>query len=161
MAERAPPEVYFTLGYETYVAISKQTLGCYILTGYILSGVHIDNAFCPYAFAYCAGRNIHPQVEVCRDQPYLTRTRKAADNADLHVPEPGANFVDVTIRVVVKQNVGTAISFNPTHFHGTTKGHGASNAIISVTFSKSVGDAWGEARSNGSAVSILSKYPLH
>ncbi|KAF8200098.1 hypothetical protein BJ912DRAFT_621791 [Pholiota molesta] len=130
MAERAPPEAYFTLGYESWA--------------------HVDPAYCKYAFFLCVNRSISPEeisTATNTDPKNLrsTRTRNAIAKPPV-VHKPGANFVDATLRVVVEQASGTIISFQPDHLHGTSRGYGASNAIISINFSKRVGDAWADAQ---------------
>jgi hypothetical protein len=94
-----------------------------------------------------------PDTEV----PRPTRQTSKSTAKSIVTYEPGANFVDATLRVVVEQSAGTVISFQPAHLHGTSIGYGASNDIISINFSKRVGDAWAEARASGHSVSILSR----
>lgn len=53
----------------------------------------------------------------------------------------GANFVDVDLRVVVKQARGTLMIFKPDHRHGTTIPCGAVNHAVTAAFSQRVVDA--------------------
>lgn len=61
--------------------------------------------------------------------------------------EGGENFVDASLRVVVHQAARTLIAFRPAHLHGTTRTCGATNTMISISFSKRVADAWAKASS--------------
>ena len=54
----------------------------------------------------------------------------------------GGNFVDATLRVVVKQAVGTMMAFMPQYMHGTTRLCGAHNWGCAITFSKHIKDAY-------------------
>ena len=56
----------------------------------------------------------------------------------------GANFVDASLRVVVKQAKGTLMVFRPEFYHGTTLAAGAINCAVTYAFSKRVVDAWRE-----------------
>lgn len=55
---------------------------------------------------------------------------------------PGQNFVDLDLRVLVKQAERTVCAFQPDHLHGTTVGNGAVNHTISINFSRRLADAW-------------------
>lgn len=117
----------------------------------------MDPAYCKYAFFYCVGRSITPQ-EPATDAEMLRSTRQTPKSAAKCqvVYKPGANFVDAGLHVVVEQSIGTVVSFQPAHLHGTSIGYGASNAIISINFSQRIKDAWDEAQANGHSVSIIS-----
>ncbi|THH29403.1 hypothetical protein EUX98_g4773 [Antrodiella citrinella] len=56
------------------------------------------------------------------------------------MPDGGASFVDVNLKVIVRQATGTGIAFQPDHMHGTTKAHGATSWSISHVFSQRVVD---------------------
>lgn len=58
---------------------------------------------------------------------------------------PGGNFVDVSLRIVVKQAAGTLIAFQPEFPHGTTKLAGAHNRICAITFSEHILKAYEKA----------------
>jgi len=59
---------------------------------------------------------------------------------------PGASFVDVGLKVVVRQATGTIMAFQPEQLHGTTISNGAVNTGMAITFSRRVGDAWNDAK---------------
>ena len=40
---------------------------------------------------------------------------------------PGSSFVDVSLKVVIHQAIGTMMAFQPEQLHGTTKSNGAVN----------------------------------
>ena len=88
---------------------------------------HTDQAYCKYAFAFCADR---------------TLSKPGPSNG-------GANFVDVGLKVVVQQETGTILAFKPEQLHGTTLSHGGANSIAAVTFSRRVSDAWADALARG------------
>ena len=86
--------------------------------------------------------------------PHQTRS-SAKKCSTMPVPTcklPGANFVDVDLRVAVMQSTGTAIGFQPEHLHGTTVGHGMVNHNITTSFSQRVADAWKEATATAKAI---------
>ena len=57
----------------------------------------------------------------------------------------GGNFVDVSLRIVVKQAAGTLIAFQLEFPHGTTKLAGAHNRICAITFSEHILKAYEKA----------------
>ena len=64
----------------------------------------------------------------------------------------GGNFVDVTLKVVVKAAVGTLFVFQPSKLHGTTLSYGATNRNMAITFSKRVADGYREMVENGGSI---------
>ena len=121
-AERAPPEAYLSRGYEAYVLLY---LPLHYLT--FTRWTHTDKAYCKYAFSFCVGREL-PEQPPQQNLPC------------------GSSFVDIGLKVAVRQDRGTVTAFRPEYLHGTTLAYGAINSIIAITFSKRVGDAWKEAR---------------
>ncbi|KAF8074558.1 hypothetical protein FPV67DRAFT_1574567 [Lyophyllum atratum] len=113
MAKRAPPEVYMSRGY--------------------IAWTHVDPAFCKYAFSFCVGRQILEPTG---------RKRKATQPLSDGPADGGANFVDASLGVVVKQAKGTIFGFKPEYLHGTTKSYGVLNHAVTITFSRRVADAW-------------------
>ena len=65
----------------------------------------------------------------------------------------GANFVDATLKVVVKAAVGTLFIFQPDQLHGTTLAYGAVNHNIAITFSQRVADEYREVLAKGQSIS--------
>lgn len=61
---------------------------------------------------------------------------------DLWPKRGGGNFVDITLRVVVKQAKGTLMAFQPEYAHGTTRLCGAHNRMCTITFSSHILDAF-------------------
>jgi hypothetical protein len=57
----------------------------------------------------------------------------------------GSSFVDIGLKVVVRQDTGTVMAFKPDHLHGTTLSRGLANSILAITFSRRVSEAWVEA----------------
>ncbi len=72
----------------------------------------------------------------CSDTPFCKLA--AANPTPDPPPGGGANFVDVTLKVVVQQAQGTMLAFQSDHIHGTTVSYGTVNHIIAITFSKSI-----------------------
>jgi hypothetical protein len=58
---------------------------------------------------------------------------------------PGGNFVDVSLRVVVEQAAGTLMAFEPEYPHGTTQLNGAHNCMCAITFSLHILEAYEKA----------------
>jgi hypothetical protein len=48
------------------------------------------------------------------------------------------NFVDLTLKIVVKQAAGTLMAFQPKFPHGTTRLCGAHNRVVAITFSSHI-----------------------
>jgi hypothetical protein len=64
-------------------------------------------------------------------------------------PEPvngpkggGASFVDLTLKVVVRQAPGTMMATRPNYMHATTKGYGMENSGVTITFSERIKEPW-------------------
>lgn len=84
------------------------------------------------------GRYLDP--EPWTPNPSSCFTRNSA-KCVLPPATPGGSFVDVGLRVVVRQARGTLIAFQPEHQHGTTRLFGAHNYLCSINFSTKVLDA--------------------
>ena len=97
------------------------------------SWTHVDPVFCKYAFSLVTSRTISG-----------TGT-------------PGSSFVDVNLKVVVRQATGTMMAFQPEQLHGTTISDGAVNTGMAITFSQRVGDAWKNAKKLRGKVDIASQ----
>lgn len=54
----------------------------------------------------------------------------------------GANFVDLTLKVIVKQAPGTMMAMRPKYMHATTKGYGVENSGVTITFSDRIKEPW-------------------
>jgi hypothetical protein len=87
-----------------------------------LRWTHVDPAYCSWAFASCVSRVSTPEIV-----------------------EGGENFVDASLRVVVHHSARTLLAFKPGYMHGTTRTLGATNTMMSITFSKRVSEAWAVA----------------
>ena len=68
--------------------------------------------------------------------------KAAANQPDQRFEGGGANFVDTSIQIVVKQAKGTLMVFRPKFYHGTTLAAGAVNHAVTYAFSKRVCDGW-------------------
>ena len=101
------------------------------------SWTHRDDAFATWAFSFCCGREYTPAtLSVGHDSAYgLRSTTRNADTTaqEVHPVGGGANFVDLNMKVVVKQAAGTLMIFKPEHLHGTTKSCGASHNFLFCT----------------------------
>ncbi|KAK7049483.1 hypothetical protein VNI00_005514 [Paramarasmius palmivorus] len=87
---------------------------------------HTDPCYATWAFNLNVGR-----------EQYETATSDSID-----VPAyGGANFVDVSLQVVVVNSAGTLMAFKPSHHHGTTVSGGTTNYYITFAFSKDISDA--------------------
>ncbi|KAJ7754851.1 hypothetical protein B0H16DRAFT_1542098 [Mycena metata] len=58
----------------------------------------------------------------------------------------GGNFVEMFLRVVVKQATGTLLAFDPSFQHGTTRLCGGHNRTITIAFSARIKDAFEDAK---------------
>ncbi|KAH9917278.1 uncharacterized protein B0H18DRAFT_41758 [Fomitopsis serialis] len=119
-----------TVGQQIYSfpAAERGPPEAYMSRGYI-AWSHIDKAYCKFAFSLCVARE-------------LVTTRYNA------LPSGGANFVDVGLRVVIKQAAGTLIGFKADYSHGTTLAYGAVNHSISIAFSRPLAQAWKDSLLN-------------
>lgn len=71
--------------------------------------------------------------------------REVVANDSLSAPwntDGGANFVDLTLGVIVLQDRGTLLAHRQTHPHGTTAAHGAVNWALSIVFTEKVAKMW-------------------
>jgi hypothetical protein len=84
---------------------------------------HTDPASCKYTAALCVHRTVNT-------------------NEAQNLPGGGANFVDVGLKVLVKQETGTLISFDSNYLHGTTQSVGAVNWSYALTFTKRLNNGW-------------------
>ena len=96
---------------------------------------HTDKVSCKYAFTFNADRRFDSAA--CRH--YQTRSSMKSQAGP---PGGGSSFVDVSLRVVVRQARGTMMAIKPEYLHGTTKGYGAVNSGVTIAFSERVGKAW-------------------
>lgn len=74
-------------------------------------------------------------------------------------PGAGGSFVDVSLKVIVKQAQGTMLAFQPDLIHGTTVSHGAVNHIIAVTFCRSVAEMRKERETKDGSKTIIESFP--
>ena len=86
---------------------------------------HKDAAYCPYAFSYCAD---HTTLE------------------GVNPATAGVNFVDTSLKVVVKTSGRSLLVFRPNELHVTTQDNGVVNRSITFAFSKRIGDAFAQLK---------------
>lgn len=96
--------------------------------------VHRDPTYCDFALAWIVGRQMDPV--------------RRPENLDCG---SGANYVDVTLKIVVLSAPGTIMAFRPNHLHGTSKSYGAVNRGLAITFSRRVTDAYRDLDATGKA----------
>ena len=123
-----------------YVAYVYQSIDCYLDGLIICSWSHVDPAYCAWAFSLCVGREVE------------TLQPAGKKWAQKYVEGGGGNFVNVTLKVVVKAAVGTLFVFQPDKLHGTTLSYGATNRNMAITFSKHVADGYREMMEKGSSI---------
>lgn len=103
------------------------SLWCCLLTR-VFSPVHTDASYADWAFTYFVGRTTDlPTKRKPKVRPLLGG---------------GMNFVDVSLRVVVKASCSTLMAHRPNYSHGTTYGYDASNLSLSIAFSERLAKAW-------------------
>ncbi|KAG8923024.1 hypothetical protein FRC02_011447 [Tulasnella sp. 418] len=103
---------------------------------------HVDKAYAKYSFAWCVKRELDP-----------TKKRKASAKNVQMLRGGGGNFVDLTLRVLVKQAAGTLIAFKSELPHGTTTLAGAHNRHMSIAFSQHVATAFAKAQQGNEVIS--------
>ena len=103
-----------------------------LLTKFI-SWTHTDKSYCDYALSFCVARSLGHNLPQRNNFKYVPPTGTLEGG--------GANFVDASLKVVVKQAAGTLMVFKPNYYHGTTLPVGALNHAITYAFSKRVADA--------------------
>ena len=118
---------------------------------------HVDPAYCTWAFSLCVGREIGLFSLSQSNHTYATRSTARQSSVTKEKSQPavkggGANFVDVTLKVVIKASPGTLFVFKPEQLHGTTLAHGAVNHNIAITFSQQLEDGYREVHQKGQAV---------
>ncbi|KAG6819030.1 hypothetical protein H0H93_016124 [Arthromyces matolae] len=109
-AERAPPEALATCGYS--------------------GPVHIDPAFCPWAFSWTVSR------EAVSGKPHSA----------------GSSYVDVGLKVVVQAASGTMSAAQPNHRHGTTVSAGMVNCGFATLFTRRVEEGYRDMLAEGPRV---------
>lgn len=88
--------------------------------------VHKDKCYADYGLVWCVGREVDEDTQ-----------------------NPGGNFVDVSLRVGIKQDTGTLMAFQPDFPHGTTELAGAHNRTCAITFSEHILKAYEKAKGAG------------
>jgi hypothetical protein len=84
--------------------------------------------------------------------PARTRSSRAGGKCKAGEVRPewpaggGGNFVDTSLRVVVKSAKGTMTCFLPEEIHGTTRLCGAHQRRITIAFSERIADAYRKAQ---------------
>ncbi|KAF8882084.1 hypothetical protein BD779DRAFT_1473056 [Infundibulicybe gibba] len=131
---RGPPEAYFTSNYQ--------------------APAHTDSAFAQWALSWCTTRIDKVDVPPARYQ-----TRSVSKPSDPGPPGGGGNFVDLSLRVVVKQAQGTMMAFQPEFAHGTTHLCDARNQVATITFSQHIWNAYLEAEQNLTLRAAQQLYP--
>lgn len=121
--ERAPPEGYLSQDYVAYVFYYKKSSLELLISCAISRPVHIDKCYAQYGLGWCIGREVDDGTQ-----------------------SPGGNFIDVSLRVAIKQDTGTLMAFQPQYPHGTTQLAGAHNRTCAITFSEHIFKAYEKAR---------------
>ena len=73
---------------------------------------------------------------------YGTRRHKAKIEKSFWPVGGSGNFVELTLRIVVKAATGTLMAFQPEYPHGTTCICGAHNQVCAITFSSHILEAY-------------------
>jgi hypothetical protein len=105
----------------------------YVLILFI-SWAHVDKCYADYAVAWCVDRVVDGQD--------VTVACPRAENRAAWPAGGGGNFVDITLRVVVRQAKATLMLFKPEYAHGTTRLCGAHNRLCTITFSTHIRKAY-------------------
>ncbi|TRM62016.1 hypothetical protein BD626DRAFT_499509, partial [Schizophyllum amplum] len=126
-AKRGPPTTYLSRGY------SAKT--------------HIDRSLYSWCISWTVAREIQNTAVQAGDK------RSAGDMCS-GPPGGGANFVDVTLGIIVKNAARTAMAFRPGYQHGTTACHGAINRGLTNNFDEAPGKALLELRNSGKSWGI-------
>ncbi|KAF8218363.1 hypothetical protein K438DRAFT_1925472 [Mycena galopus ATCC 62051] len=135
--ERAPPEAYLTKDYS--------------------ASLHEDTCWIPgpSAMALTVGRTVDPPHQgpsaspgissQCQTRSASAISASASEDYQLWPTGGGGNFVDMSLKVIVKQATSTLIAFDPTKAHGTTRLCNAHNQIAAITFSRHIYKAFQKA----------------
>ena len=100
-----------------------------------LETVHTDPAYAKYAFAWCVNRYIDPKPWAPHENSqYTCVASKLPSLASTSQPKPGGSFVEVELKVIVRQAQGTLVSFKPDHQHATNRLFNAHNRLCSINF---------------------------
>lgn len=122
---------------------------------YFSSWSHVDPTYCPFTFTFCTDRQVVPTpsldaISCDRPDSKLCASVSREEEKDLWPDTRGSSFVDLSLKVVVKQERGTLMAFRSNFLHGTTLACGATNRGMAIAFSQRVVDLWKEARGNES-----------
>ncbi|KAJ6516895.1 hypothetical protein C8R47DRAFT_1313230 [Mycena vitilis] len=145
MVERAPPEAYMTIDYSAHDP-------CYVQGASAIS-VNVGRTLDPLI----PTSPLHRPDDVLYSSRPSTRSQTRpgegpvtldplTEDPNLWPAGGGGNFVDMSLKVVVKQAAGTLFAFDPTFRHGTTRLCGAHNHTVTIAFSARIHDAFEQAR---------------
>lgn len=74
--------------------------------------------------------------------PKKSKKRKLSTAQPSPLENYGGNFVEASLKVVVRMAKGTIYAFQPDYVHGTSKLFGAHNTGVAITFSQRLLDAY-------------------
>lgn len=99
--------------------------------------------YAQWGLSWCIDRTVDAQMKA-ESSRYFTRSQatKKPDDIGLWPEGGGGNFVELTLRVVVRQAQGTMMAFQPKYAHGTTRLCGAHNRVCTITFSSHILQAY-------------------
>lgn len=125
-APRGPPEVYWSKNYASYVQYAYTTM--YTHYSCILSSkTHKEQVFAEYAVSYTARR-----IEVT--------------DPDGELPPFGGDFVDIGLKVMMRQASDTMFVFHADELHGTSPMHQVQQTGVVYPFSTRLVDAYEKAK---------------
>ncbi|KAJ7898084.1 hypothetical protein B0H13DRAFT_2275785 [Mycena leptocephala] len=144
--ERAPPEAYLTLDYSA----SLHDDPCYVPGACAISvnaGHTVDPPppASPSSSNHASSTSLHPTTRSQTSRGFNPSIADPmAEDPSLWPVSGGGNFVDMTLKVVVKQDAGTMFAFVPTFRHGTACLCGGDT--ITIAFSEHILDAFKKAQ---------------
>lgn len=94
------------------------------------------------------GRYIDPEPWVPHEHSHYTRRTSKLPASAVQQPKPGGSFIEVELKVIVRQAQGTLISFKPDHQHATSRLFNAHNRLCSINFSSHILEAFNVAKDN-------------
>ncbi|KAJ7737977.1 hypothetical protein B0H16DRAFT_1571330 [Mycena metata] len=158
--QRAPPEAYLTVDYSASLHLDP----CFVKGACAIS-VNADRypslASPPVDTFPAAGQTSNTLFMLSRPSTLFMLSRPSTwsqsgpitpkvDPATEHPARwpigGGGNFVQMSLKVVVKQATGTLLSFDPSFQHGTTRLCGGHNCTITIAFSARIKDAFEYAK---------------
>ncbi|KDR65518.1 hypothetical protein GALMADRAFT_148627 [Galerina marginata CBS 339.88] len=108
-----------------------------------------------------AGYQACSHTDACSVEWAFGWTVGRIDTAQILPANKGANFVDLGLKVVVENSVGTLTAFQPECLHGTTEKGGVMNYILALTSTRRVLEGYMDLEKSGARIAYSAETDQH